>query len=224
AFGVTAATAGASEARLRAAGRPHRVIHTHPLHHAGYYPGAVPLSLKLLVDLVDDRILGAQAVGREGVDRRIDVLATAMRGGIPASGLAELELAYAPQFGSAKDPVNMLGYVADNRRTGERAIQWHELDAALADGARLVDVRAAGQLAEGLIPGAEWIPVEQLRDRVDELRGTRVIVHCRVGQGAHTAASLLAAHGIDVVNLDGGYLTWRDGHAARALTGEPALA
>lgn len=223
AFGVTLALAGASEARLRAAGRAHRVIHTHPLHHAGYYPGGEAMSLKLLVDPDDDRILGAQATGGAGVDRRIDVIATAMRGGIPASELAELELAYAPQYGAAKDPVNMLGYVADNRRSGERAIQWHELDAAVADGARLLDVRGADQLAEGLIPGAEWIPVEQLRERIDELRGTPLVVHCRVGQGAHTAVRLLEAHGLDVVNLDGGYVTWRAGQAARALAGEREL-
>ncbi len=218
AFGVVAATVGANERTLREAGHPHRVIHTHPVHHAGYYPGARPISLKLLVDPRDDRILGAQAVGSEGVDRRIDVIATAMRAGITASGLASLELAYAPQFGSAKDPVNMLGYVAENRRDGSPAIQWHELDTALADGARLIDVRAEGQLAEGAIPGAEWIPVERLRERIDELRGQRLVVHCRVGQGAHTATSLLTSHGIDVVNLDGGFLTWRDAQRARALT------
>jgi len=223
AFGITAALAGAGEARLRELGRPHRVIHTHPLHHAGYYPGGEAMSLKLLVDPDDDRILGAQAVGGAGVDRRIDVIATAARGGIPASGLAQLELAYAPQYGSAKDPVNMLGYVADDRRSGERAIQWHELDDAIAAGARLLDVRGADQLAEGLIPGAEWIPVEELRGRMDELRGTPLVVHCRVGQGAHTAVRLLEAHGLDVVNLDGGYVTWRAGQAARALAGELRL-
>ena len=148
----------------------------------------------------------------------IDVIATAMRAGMRASELAGLELAYAPPFGSAKDPVNMLGYIAQNIRDGERSIQWHELEAARAAGARLLDVRAAGQLAEGAIPGAEWVPVEDLRARVHEFRGERVVVHCRVGQGAHTAGRLLAAHGVDVVNLDGGYLTWRDAHRALALT------
>ena len=218
AFGVTAASVGASERMLQQAGRAHRVIHTHPMHHAGYYPGAQMISLKLLVDPADDRILGAQAVGREGVDRRIDVIATAMRAGMRASELSSLELAYAPQFGSAKDPVNMIGYVAENLRDGERTIQWHELDAALAAGARFLDVRAKGQLSEGTIPGAEWIPVESLRERIDELRGGPVVVHCRVGQGAHTATRLLASYGIDVVNLDGGFLTWRDAQRARALT------
>ncbi|WP_166869473.1 FAD-dependent oxidoreductase [Salinibacterium sp. ZJ70] len=209
AFGVVIAVVGATETELRGAGIPHRVIHTHPMNHVGYYPGAEMMALKLLVGVADDRILGAQAVGGAGVDRRIDVIATAMRAGITASGLAGLELAYAPQFGSAKDPVNMLGYVAENRRDGEGTIQWHELDDALAAGARLIDVRGAAQLDEGTIPGAEWIPVEQLRSRIDELREGPVVVHCRVGQGAHTAMKLLEAHGVDAVNLDGGYLTWR---------------
>ncbi len=209
AFGVVAAVVGATEAQLVQAGIAHRVIHTHPANHVGYYPGAESMSLKLIVAVDDDRILGAQAVGGAGVDRRIDVLATAMRAGVTASELAGLELAYAPQFGSAKDPVNMLGYVAQNRRDGERAVQWHELDAALASGARLVDVRGEAQLEEGGIPGAEWIPVEALRARIDELRAGPVVVHCRVGQGAHTAMKLLEAHGVDAANLDGGYLTWR---------------
>ena len=215
-FGLAAAMAGANEARLRAAGRRFRAIHTHPSQHTGYFPGAQRLSLKLLVDPDTDAILGAQAVGYEGADKRIDVIATAMAAGITASGLAQLELAYAPQFGAAKDPVNMLGYVAENQRDGfDRTIQWHELDAALAAGSTLLDVRAAGQLAEGTIPGARWIPVEELRAHADELTGP-VVVHCRVGQSAHTAVRLLGELGVDAVNLDGGYLTWRDGMSARS--------
>ena len=168
-FGLAAASVGASEKQLRAAGRAYRAIHTHPQQHTGYYPGARPISLKLLVDPVDDAILGAQAVGMEGADKRIDVIATAMSSGRTASELAELELAYAPQFGSAKDPVNMLGYVNENLRDGlDRTIQWHELEGALAAGARLIDVRARGQLSEGSIPGSAWIPVEELRARADE--------------------------------------------------------
>ncbi len=218
AFGTVIAVVGATEMQLRAEGIAHRIIHTHPMNHVGYYPGAEMMSLKLLVGEADDRILGAQAVGGAGVDRRIDVIATAMRAGLAASDLAGLELAYAPQFGSAKDPVNMLGYVAENRRDGERTIQWHELDDALAAGARLIDVRGAAQLDEGTIPGAEWIPVEQLRARIDALRDGPVVVHCRVGQGAHTAMKLLEAHGVDAANLDGGYLTWRAAQRAEFTT------
>ena len=217
-LGLTVASTGWSEQDARARGVAARAIHTHPLSHAGYFPGARPMSLKLVVDARTDRILGAQAVGTEGVARRIDVIATAMTADLAASALADLELAYAPQYGAAKDPVNMLGYIARNIADGEDAtIQWHELDDSLAAGAVLLDVRAEGQLAEGTIPGALWIPVERLRDRAHEFAGRPIVVHCRVGQGAHTAARLLAGLGHDVVNLDGGFLTWRDGMRARAL-------
>jgi NADPH-dependent 2,4-dienoyl-CoA reductase/sulfur reductase-like enzyme/rhodanese-related sulfurtransferase len=211
-FDTVAAKVGWSERQLVAAGRAHRVIHTHPASHATYYPGAQPMSMKLLVDPATDAILGAQIVGGEGVDKRIDVIAVAMAGGITASGLTRLELAYAPQFGSAKDPVNQLGYVADNLRTGDtRAIQWHELDAAVAAGATLVDVRTAREHAAGAIPGALNIPVDDLRDRLAELPDGPLVVHCQVGQRGHTAARILAQHGRDVVNLDGGYRTWAAG-------------
>ncbi|WP_286145584.1 FAD-dependent oxidoreductase [Leifsonia sp. Root4] len=216
--GLAAASVGWNERALRSRGRAVRVLHSHPLSHAGYYPGAHMLSLKLLVDPETDLILGAQAVGRDGVDKRIDVIATAMSAGLTASALADLELAYAPQFGSAKDPINLLGYLNSNRAAGhDRTLQWHELDDAVAAGAFLLDVRAPGQLAEGLIPGATHIPVEQLRERHHELPSGPIVVHCRVGQGAHTAARLLSNLGHDVVNLDGGYLTWRDAQLAAAL-------
>lgn len=217
-LGLTAASTGWNEELARSRGLDVRVIHTHPLSHAGYFPGASPMSLKLVVEATSDRILGAQGVGTDGVDRRIDVIATAMAAKLPAAALADLELAYAPQFGSAKDPINMLGYVDRNLAAGEDStIQWHELDEAIARGAVLLDVRAEGQLAEGAIPGATWIPVEQLRERHHEFDGRPVVVHCRVGQGAHTAARLLTALGHDVRNLDGGYLTWRAGERARVV-------
>ena len=215
-FGRTIATVGETEGALRRAGREIRVIHTHPASHATYYPGAQPMSLKLIVDSATDRILGAQAVGGEGVDKRIDVVATAMFAGLAAGDLADLELAYAPQFGSAKDPVNMLGYVARNLRDGvTSSIQWHELDAELDHGAVLVDVRSPAEHAAGAIPGAASIPLEELRDRAIELGANRIIVHCQVGQRGHTAAALLGHLGFDAVNLDGGYLTWRAGDRSR---------
>ena len=217
-LGLTAASTGWTEEFARSRGRDVRVIHTHPLSHAGYFPGASPMSLKLVVDVESDLILGAQAVGTDGVDKRIDVIATAMAAKLPAAALADLELAYAPQYGAAKDPVNMLGYVDRNLAAGEEhTIQWHELDRAIADGAVFLDVRAEGQLAEGAIPGATWVPVELLRERHHEFAGRPVVVHCRVGQGAHTAARLLTALGHEVHNLDGGYLTWRAGERARAI-------
>jgi NADPH-dependent 2,4-dienoyl-CoA reductase/sulfur reductase-like enzyme/rhodanese-related sulfurtransferase len=226
-FGLTAASVGRSERRLRAEGRPYRAIHTHPNQHAGYYPGASPLALKLLVDPDTDLILGAQAVGHDGVDKRIDVIATAVAAGLTASGLADLELAYAPAYGSAKDPVNMLGYVADNLRTGDtRSVQWHELDDLVRGGATLVDVRTPAEHARGTVETTAGdtpsralnIPLDELRARAhDEIpAGAPVVVHCQVGQRGHTAARLLTQLGHDVRNLDGGYLTWRD--ATRATT------
>ena len=215
-FDTVAAKVGWSERQLVSAGRAHRVIHTHPASHATYYPGAQSMSMKLLVDPESDAILGAQIVGGDGVDKRIDILAVAMAGGITASGLARLELAYAPQFGSAKDPVNQLGYVADNLRTGATAaIQWHELEDAVAAGATLIDVRTAGEHAAGAIPDALNIPVDELRSRLAELPDAPLVVHCQVGQRGHTAARILAQHGFDVVNLDGGYRTWAAGAATR---------
>ncbi|HHV21683.1 MAG TPA: FAD-dependent oxidoreductase [Propionibacterium sp.] len=208
-LGLQVASTGWNEKKLRAAGRDHLAIHTHPASHATYYPGAETMALKLLVDPQTDEILGAQGVGREGVDRRIDVIATAMQGGLTASELAELELAYAPQFSSAKDPVNMLGFIAENHRTGmTTSIQWHELSDAMDAGASLIDVRTPEEYAAGAIPGAINIPVDDLRERLDELPEGDLIVHCAVGIRGHIAGRLLAAHGREARNLSGGYRTW----------------
>ena len=215
-FGLQVATTGWNEKRLRAAGRPHRVIHVHPNSHAGYYPGAEPMALKLLVDPETDAILGAQGVGTDGVDKRIDVIATAMAGGLTASELAGLELAYAPQYGSAKDPVNMLGYLAENLAEGlTSTVQWHELADRMADGAVLLDVRTPEEHADDAIPGSVLIELDTLRDRLGEIPPGPVIVHCGVGLRAHTAARLLAQHGFDVANLDGGHRTWLAGTRAQ---------
>ncbi|GAB2627319.1 CoA-disulfide reductase [Prescottella soli] len=219
-FGLIVTATGWNEKRLRATGRRYQAIHTHPQSHAGYYPGAQQMAIKLLVDPETDAILGAQAVGGEGVDKRIDIIATAMAGGLTASDLADLELAYAPQFGSAKDPVNMLGYIADNLRTGAtRTVQWHELDTLIAGGASLVDVRTADEFAAGAIPGAVNVPLDELRDRVGELPAGDLIVHCQVGQRGHTAVRLLAQLGRPAVNLDGGYKTWDAGRHANVPAG-----
>jgi rhodanese-related sulfurtransferase len=222
---LTIAMVGWSEKRLVAAGRPHRVIHTHPASHAGYYPGAETMALKLLVNPSDDSILGAQIVGGAGVDKRIDVIATAMAGGLTASSLADLELAYAPQYGSAKDAVNMAGYVADNLASGlTRSVQWHELESVLDHGATLVDVRTAGEFAAGSISGAINMPLDDLRLRHAELEGRPLVVHCQVGQRGHTATRLLAQLGHDVRNLDGGYKTWAAGSAALDREPQPTFA
>ncbi|QKE83790.1 FAD-dependent oxidoreductase [Arthrobacter sp. NEB 688] len=218
-FGVAAASVGWNEKRLRAAGRPHRVLHTHPGSHAGYYPGSETMALKLLVDPLTDEILGAQGVGRDGVDKRIDVIATAMTGRLTAADLADLELAYAPQFGSAKDPVNMLGWVDRAVADGDvETLQWHELDAALAAGATLLDVRTAAEHAARPVPGALNVPVDELRSRLGELPSGPLVVHCEVGLRGYVAARLLTQHGREVRNLDGGYRTWAAGTASQRAT------
>ncbi|MBB3157457.1 NADPH-dependent 2,4-dienoyl-CoA reductase/sulfur reductase-like enzyme/rhodanese-related sulfurtransferase [Microbacterium proteolyticum] len=218
-FGATVAFVGWSERRLVADGRAHRVIHTHPASHATYYPGAQSMAMKLLVDPASDLILGAQIVGGDGVDKRIDVIAVAMAAGLTASALSQLELAYAPQYGSAKDPVNMIGYVAQNLAEGTTdAVQWHELPAALGAGAALVDVRTPAEFAAGAIPGAVNLPLDELRERHGEIPDGAVIVHCQVGQRGHTAARLLTQLGYVVRNLDGGYRTWLAGREATAPT------
>lgn len=210
-FGVVAAIVGANERILAQSGRSLRVIHSHPLDHAGYYPGATQMALKLIVDADTDQILGAQAVGGAGVDKRIDVIATAMAGGLRASDLADLELAYAPEFGSAKDPVNMLGYIAQNALSGlSPTVQWHELSAL--EPAAIIDVRSPQEHARGTVDGSVNIPLDELRSRHTELpEQGRIVVHCQVGQRGHSATRLLRQLGYDAVNLDGGWLTYRDG-------------
>ena len=213
-FDVTVAATGMNEKRAIAQGRIFRVIHTHPKSHAGYYPGATQMALKLIVDTASDAILGAQGVGFDGVDKRIDVIATSLKAGLRASELAELELAYAPPYGSAKDPINMLGYIADNLRQGlVNSIQWSEVEDRRNEGYLLIDVRTAEEFVKGSIPGARNIPVDNLREHLEGLRGEQVVVYCQVGQRGHTAARLLADEGVAVVNLDGGYATWRNSPA-----------
>jgi NADPH-dependent 2,4-dienoyl-CoA reductase/sulfur reductase-like enzyme/rhodanese-related sulfurtransferase len=208
AFGMVAAATGWTEKRAVAAGRNVRVIHTHPANHAGYYPGAEGMSLKLVVDADTYAILGAQGVGGAGVDKRIDVIATAMRGGLGASDLADLELSYAPQFGSAKDPVNMLGFIAANLRDGlTETVQWSEVADEVARGVQLIDVRTPAEHARGTVDGAVNIPLDDLRDRLGEIADD-VIVHCQVGLRGYLAARILTQHGRRARNLDGGYRTW----------------
>ena len=213
-FGLAAASTGYTERVLATKGQAMRIIHSHPIDHAGYYPGASQMAMKLIVDPESDAILGAQVVGEDGVDKRIDVIATAMAAGLTATDLIDLELSYAPQFASAKDPVNMLGYVNENRASGEKAIQWHEIDDYVSQGWKVIDVRTEGESTRGAIPGAELITLDSIRDHIESLRGQKLIVHCRVGQRSHTAASILMQEGIEVANLDGGYLTWQMGVAA----------
>jgi NADPH-dependent 2,4-dienoyl-CoA reductase/sulfur reductase-like enzyme/rhodanese-related sulfurtransferase len=218
-FDLMIATTGWNEKRLAAAGRAHQSIHSHPNSHAGYYPDAKQMVLKLIFDPNSGEILGAQGIGIEGVDKRIDVIATAMRGGITAPELADLELAYAPPFGSAKDPVNMLGYIAENVISGlVQTAQWNEIEDFTSRGYELIDVRSAGEFARGHIPGAINISVDEIRERKSEITSKNLLVNCQVGQRGHTAALLLKELGFNAVNLDGGYLTWSNSPAAISMS------
>lgn len=214
-FDLMVATTGWNEKRLKASNKPFLVIHTHPNSHAGYYPGAKPMALKLLVDPKTQEILGAQGIGTDGVDKRIDVIATSIRAGIKAPELADLELAYAPPFSSAKDPVNMLGYLAENLLSNlSKTAQWHEIDELISQGYVLVDVRSKSEFDQAGIPGALNISVDELRQRHTEIGSKKVLVHCQVGQRGHTAAMLLSQLGYEAINLDGGFLTWKNSPSA----------
>jgi NADPH-dependent 2,4-dienoyl-CoA reductase/sulfur reductase-like enzyme/rhodanese-related sulfurtransferase len=213
-FDLAIATTGWSEKRLKAADIKYLAIHTHPNSHAGYYPDSKQMALKLLVDPNSGKIFGAQGVGTDGVDKRIDVIATAMRGGITAPELADLELAYAPPYGSAKDPVNMLGYVAENLISGlTQSVQWSDIAQMQENGWSVIDVRSAGEYANGTIPDALNISVDELRERISEVPTGKVIVTCQVGQRGHVATTLLRKLGYEAVNLDGGYRTWKNSPA-----------
>ena len=216
AFGMAAALTGVTEGLATRMGISHRVIHLHPSSHAGYYPGAERISLKVLFDPETGKLLGGQGIGRDGVDKRIDVIATAIYAGLTVDDLMNLELAYAPAFGSAKDAINQTGYVGNNSLNGKTpSIQWHELSDAMERGAVLVDVRNEDEHAAGSIPGSVLIPVDSLRKNLADLKGKELIVTCAVGQRGHTATQLLRSHGINVRNLDGGYTTWRSGMDGR---------
>ncbi len=215
AFGFAVGITGLSERAAVKAGIKHQIIHVHPNNHAGYYPGSKRLSMKILFEPETGKILGAQANGEDGVDKRIDVIATAMHGNLTIEDLMDLELAYAPQFGSAKDAINIAGYVGNNVLNGTTpTIQWHELETARANGAQVIDVRSGGEHGFANIPGTLNIPVEELRDRLSEVQLENVVVYCQVGQRGHIATQILKANGANVKNLDGGYLTWAAGEAA----------
>jgi len=215
-FDLSFAMTGLSESTLRRKGMPCRRIYVHPANHATYYPGAHPITLKLLFAPDSGCILGAQAVGMAGIDKRIDILAVAQRAGMTVFDLQDLELCYAPPFGSAKDVVNMAGFVAANVLRGDVAL-WEpeELD-SLLDIQMLVDVRTFQENALGTIPGATCMPVDELRDRLGELpKDKELLVFCQVGLRGYVAARLLSQHGFKVRNLSGGYrryAMWKGTH------------
>ncbi len=215
-FKLTAGCTGANEKSLRRAEIPFRTIHLHPSSHAGYYPGAEPIALKILFAPDTGKLLGAQAIGHDGVDKRIDVLATALKAGMTVHDLAELELAYAPPYGSAKDPVNLAGMAAQNVLDGYVALaQWNEVSLLDPKTTMLLDVRRPDERARGFIPGSMHIPLDELRQRLNELpRDREIIAYCQSGQRSYNAARILSQHGFHATNLSGGYTTFR--HAATA--------
>ncbi len=208
-FGKTGAMTGASEKVLKRLGTPYRKVYVHPAHHAGYYPGAEGMTLKVLFDPRTGKLLGAQGVGGAGVDKRIDVLAVAVQAGMTVYELEEMELCYAPQYGSAKDPVNMLGFVAGGLLRGDHPqIDW-EAVAASVEKPLLLDVRTPSEYAAGHIPDAVNVPVDELRARLAEVpKGRPVVAYCQVGQRGYLATRILMQAGHAVSNLGGGYKTY----------------
>jgi len=216
-FDIVAACTGANETLLGKSGINYEAIHLHPNSHAGYYPGAKSLALKILFAPENGRLLGAQAVGEDGVDKRIDVLATALYAGMTIDDLAELELAYAPPYGSAKDPVNLAGMAAQNLLTGlVRVAQWYDVPKLLEAGAVVVDVREPSERESGILPGSLSIPLGELRSRLAELPKDReILAHCASGQRSYNACRILMQHGFKCWNLTGSYKTWKAAESSR---------
>ncbi len=211
-FERTAALTGLAEKSLRRAGRPYRKVYLHPANHAGYYPGAESMALKVLFHPDSGKLLGAQAVGGAGVDKRIDVLAVAIQAGMTVFDLEETELAYAPQYGSAKDPINMAGFVAAGLLRGDHPQLNVEavLGAPADERPLLLDVRTPQEFLAGHLPGAINIPVDELRARLTEIpRDRQIAAYCQVGQRGYLATRILRQHGFPAANIGGGYKTYR---------------
>jgi NADPH-dependent 2,4-dienoyl-CoA reductase/sulfur reductase-like enzyme/rhodanese-related sulfurtransferase len=218
-FDMVAAMTGHSEKVLTASSQPYLKAYVHPKDHAGYYPGAESLTLKLLFSPADGKILGAQAVGRQGVDKRIDVLAVAIQACMTVYDLEEMELAYAPQFGSAKDPVNMVGFVASGMLRGDHPMV--HADRLTIDEPNeshyLLDVRSPQEFAAGHVPGAVNVSVDELRNRLNELpRDLTIVVYCQIGMRGYLATRILLQNNFQVMNLGGGYTTYCAFQSSRA--------
>ena len=206
-FNLTAASTGLSERQAKITGLDYAVVHSSGSDHASYYPGATTVRLKLIFNRKTGEIYGAQGVGQKGIDKRIDVLATAIKGGLTVFDLPELEFTYAPPFGSAKDPVNMVGYEAMNIIEGiSETTQWYDLEEEVANGAVVLDVRNEDELANGQFKDSTWIPLHELRERMEELdKNTKYIATCASGVRSYIAERMLKQAGYNVKNLDGAF-------------------
>ena len=226
---LTAALTGANRRSLDSAGISYETIHLHPGSHAGYFPGAEQIHLLMHLRTTDGLILGAQAVGADGVDKRIDVIATAIRAQMTATDLIDLDLAYAPPYGSAKDPVNMAGMIGDNVINGDPTLWQADTVGTTMQNALILDVRSANEFADGHIGGALLVPHNEIRDRIDEIRsaaaGRPIRVYCQSGMRSYLATRVLAAAGFDVAHLSGGMATLlaRLGDEASQYLTEPDL-
>lgn len=209
-FSLQVGATGLKEAQLKQSGTRYEVVYLHPKHHAGYYPGAKTLAIKLLFSPENEKIFGTQIVGEEGVDKRVDVIATAIKAGMKVTDLAELELSYSPPFGSAKDPINIAGMIAQNVIDGLVShAQWHELEELDSKKTLVLDVRGPSEVAKGKIPGSLNIPLNDLRDRLSELPQDReIVVYCHSGQRSYFASRVLALKGFKVRNLSGAWCTY----------------
>ncbi|MGE5396120.1 MAG: rhodanese-like domain-containing protein, partial [Chitinophagales bacterium] len=205
------ASTGLNEASLKRENIPYAASYTHPAPYATYYPGGRTMAIKLLFDPEKGTILGAQILGFQGVDKRIDVLATCIKNNQTVFDLQELELAYAPPFSSAKDPINMAGYVAGNIVKGDMEVfHWNQIEDFAVSDSLLLDVRTPAEFAQGVIPGAVNIPVDELRQRINEIpKDKLILVYCRVGLRGYIAYRILKQMGYQrVKNLSGGWLTY----------------
>jgi peroxiredoxin family protein/TusA-related sulfurtransferase/rhodanese-related sulfurtransferase len=209
-FDYTVATTGNNEKNLKRLGIKYEAIHIHPGSHAGYYPGSFPIAFKMLFDPKSGKILGAQGVGLDGVDKRIDVLATAIKGNLTVFDLQDVEPCYAPPYNSAKDPVNMLGYYASNIIEGlTEIVQWYEIDKLDKDNSLIIDIREEFELVTGSFDNSIHIPLGKLRERINEVpRDKNIYVTCQVGLRGYVAGRLLEQHGIRCTNIDGGIKTY----------------
>ena len=220
-FSLTAAAAGKNERILKAMGVSYLKSYTHSSSHAGYYPGAFPMSIKLIFTPDNGKILGAQIVGKDGVDKRIDILSTAIRHNLTVYDLEELELAYAPPYSSAKDPVNMAGFVASNILKGDmKAVHFDEIDTLNRNEYFILDVRTPLEFDSGHIKDAVNIPVDVLRGKISDIpNDKKIIVYCKVGLRGYIACRILMQNGFDAYNLSGGY----DTYSAAKFTGSDEI-